>query len=85
MAKRKVPDPEGVEDVMREEKSRGRRRSPVNTDILRGRQRRLQDLRKWLRRDRREDFAEAIRDLGIEPDSPEYQNALRIYDEYHKP
>jgi len=87
MAKRKGPDPEAVQDVMREEKSRGRRPgSPIDTDILRGRQRRLQDLRKWLRRNRREDFAEAIRDhLGIEPDSPEYQNALRIYEEYHKP
>jgi hypothetical protein len=80
--KKDPPDPEGVEDVMREEKSRGRR--PVDTDILRGRQRRLQDLRKWLRRDRAEDFAEAIRDLGIEPDSQEYQDALRIYEEYHK-
>ena len=80
--KKDIPDPEGVQDVMREEKSRGRRPgSPVDTDILRGRKRRLQDLRKLLRINRKEDFVEAIRDdLGLEPNSPLFEDAIHVWE-----
>lgn len=87
MAKPKgVPDPEDIQDVVREEESRGRRpgKRPIDTDILRGRRRRLQDLRKLLRRNRKEDFVEAMRDLGLEPGSAAFEDALQIWKDYRR-
>lgn len=71
-----------LEDVMREEKSRGRR--PIDTEELRVRQRLLKDLRRLLRVDKKQDFVNAMRVLGLEPGSPLFEDALRIWRDVRK-
>ena len=74
-----APDPEDLQDVIREEESRGRR--PIDTDAVRRRKVLLKDFRELLRMDRREDFEEAILDLGIERGSPSFEGAFQIWNE----
>lgn len=83
MAKPKdVPDPQDVQDVMREEKSRGRR--PVDTDKLRERRRIVQSYRRLLRINRKEDFVEAILSLGIKPGSEAFDEFLQTWDDVRR-
>jgi len=74
-----VPDAEDVQDVMREEKSRGRR--PIDTDVLSQREMLRRDFRKLLRIERRGDFEDAILALGLKRGSPPFETALRIWNE----
>ena len=74
-----LPDPQDIQDVVREERSRGRR--PIDSDALRRRRVLLKDFRELLRIDRRGDFEEAILDLGIERGSPLFEDAVQIWDE----
>jgi len=76
------PDPQDIQDVMREEKSRGRR--PVDTDALRERQKLSHHYKRLLRINRREDFIEAIRDLGIQPGSELFDEFLRTWNDVRR-
>jgi hypothetical protein len=69
-------DPD-IQDVMREEKSRGKRR--VDTKALQLKQKRLQVLREALNSETEGEFVEAIRELGLAPDSEELREALKIW------
>lgn len=67
-----------LQDVMKEEKSRGKRR--VDTKALQLRQERLKILREALTNSRTErEFVEAIRELGIADDPEKLREALKIW------
>lgn len=69
-----------VEDVRREEMSRGRR--PVSLEARRQRQELLRDLRKLLEIGTESDFVAAMRALGFEADSSRWDELIRIWREY---
>jgi hypothetical protein len=69
-----------VEDVRREEMSRGRR--PVSLETRRQRQELLHDLRKLLEIGTEDDFVAAMRALGFGTDSPQWDEMIRIWREY---
>jgi hypothetical protein len=70
-------DPD-IQDVMREEKSRGKRR--VDTKALELRQHCLKALREALTNSKTErEFVEAIRELGYGDDSEKLREALKIW------
>jgi len=69
-----------LEDVMIEEKSRGRR--PVDMKTRRQRQKLLRDLRRLLESGDERAFMEAIRSAGLKDGSPEFLNALRVWREF---
>ena len=67
-----------LQNVMKEEKSRGKRR--VDTKVLQLRQERLKILREALTNSRTErEFVEAIRELGIADDPAKLREALKIW------
>lgn len=66
-----------VQDVMREERGRGRR--PVDTDALRERSERLETCRELLQYGNEADVVEAMRGLGVEPGSKAMRDALQIW------
>ena len=70
-----------VRDVIREEKSRGRR--PVDTDALRDYQEKLAKCRELLQYGNESDLRDAIRALGLEDGSPEFVEAIRIWRASH--
>jgi hypothetical protein len=69
-----------VEDVRREEMSRGRR--PISLEARRQRQEILRDLRKLLEIGTEDDFVAAMRALGLQVDSPSWTQILAIWREY---
>ncbi|HUA86846.1 MAG TPA: hypothetical protein VMB85_23475 [Bryobacteraceae bacterium] len=66
-----------LNDVMREEKSRGRR--PIDTQAQREHEEDLRGMRKLLELGTEEEFKEAMRAYGYAEDSPQMLNALRIW------
>jgi hypothetical protein len=72
---RKMAD--DIEDVMREEKSRGKR--PVDTKARRQRQERLMALQEALKARTEREFVEAIRELGYADDPEKLRQALKIW------
>ena len=67
-----------LQNVMKEEKSRGKRR--VDTKVLQLMQERLKILREALTNSRTErEFVEAIRELGIADDPAKLREALKIW------
>jgi sugar diacid utilization regulator len=67
-----------IRDVMKEEKSRGKRR--VDTKALELKQHRLKVLREALRNSKTErEFAETIRELGLADDPEKLREALKIW------
>jgi hypothetical protein len=67
-----------IRDVMKEEKSRGKRR--VDTKALELKQHRLKVLREALRNSKTErEFVEAIRELGLADDPEKLREALKIW------
>ena len=78
--KKKHEESSDVEDVGREEMSRGRR--PVSLETRRQRQEILRDLRKLLEIGTEEEFLSAIRALGLQVDSPNWTEILAIWREY---
>ena len=69
-----------VEDVRREEMSRGRR--PISLETRRQRQELLRDLRKLLELGTEDEFVAAMRALGLQDDSPDWGEILQIWREY---
>jgi hypothetical protein len=74
-----IDDPKNVDimDVMKEEKSRGKRR--VDTKALHLTQERLKLLREALKSETEREFVEAIRELGLADDSEKLREALKIW------
>ena len=72
-----------VEDVIREEVSRGRR--PVDTDALRERQELRARCRELLQYGTEQDVREAMLALGLKDGSPQFLEALRIWRSYRRP
>lgn len=70
----KAPD---IQDVMREEKSRGKR--PVDTKARQLRQQRLKALQEALKARTEREFLEAIRELGYGDDPEKLREALKIW------
>jgi hypothetical protein len=66
-----------IQDVMKEEKSRGKRR--VDTKALRERQELLQGFREALKLRTEHEFVEAIRELGLADDPEKLREALKIW------
>ena len=75
---KKQSDPE-IEDVIREETSRGRR--PIDLRTQRQRQQLLRGLKKLLEHGTEDEFVAAMRALGLGVDSPSFREALRIWRE----
>jgi hypothetical protein len=69
-------DPD-IQDVMREEKSRGKRR--VDAKAIQLTQERLKLLREALNSETEREFVEAIRELGLAGDSEKLREALKIW------
>ena len=66
-------------DVMAQEKSRGRRRNPIDPEERRKRDRLHADLIRALRaRDERK-FLRLLRESGWKDESPEFANALKLF------
>jgi hypothetical protein len=74
-----VDDPKGsdVLDVMREEKSRGKRR--LDTKARRQREELLKGFREALKLRTEREFIDAIRELGFAGDEEKLREALRIW------
>jgi hypothetical protein len=66
-----------IQDVMREEKSRGKRR--VDTGARQLRQERLKALQEALKARTEREFVEAIRELGYAADPEKLREALKIW------
>jgi len=71
------PKSSDIQDVMREEKRRGKRR--VDTKAIQLTQERLKLLREALNSETEREFVEAIRELGFADDSEELSEALKIW------
>jgi hypothetical protein len=71
------PKDSDIQDVMKEEKSRGKRR--VDTKSLHLTQERLNLLREVLKSETEHDFVKAIRELGLADDSEKLSEALKIW------
>jgi hypothetical protein len=69
-----------VDDVRREEMSRGRR--PIDLETRRQRQETLHDLRQLLAVGTEDEFVAAMRALGLRDDSPKWNEILRTWSEY---
>ena len=69
-------DPDG-RDVMREEKSRGKRR--VDIKALRQREQLLRQFREALKLRTEREFVDAIRELGLADDPEKLREALKIW------
>ena len=71
------PRDSDVQDVMREEKSRGKRR--VDLKAIRQREDLLREFREALKLKTEHEFVEAIRELGIVDDPEKLREALKIW------
>ena len=69
-------DPD-IQDVMKEEKSRGKRR--VDMKALRQREELLKGFREALKLRTEREFVEAIRELGFADDPVKMREALKIW------
>ena len=72
--------PGEIDDVRREEESRGRRRydSAARDEARRRRREELEWLRELARTGSQEDFAAGLNERGLMPGSPAYEDALRL-------
>jgi hypothetical protein len=71
------PKDSDIQDVMKEEKGRGKRR--VDTDALRLRQELLAKYRDALKLRTEREFVEAIRGLGVGDDPERLRELLKIW------
>jgi hypothetical protein len=71
------PNDPDIQDVMREEKSRGKR--PVDTKARQLRQERIKALQEALKARTEREFIEAIRELGYGDDPEKLREALKIW------
>ncbi len=76
-------DDTDLEDVLKEETSRGRR--PIDTEARRERQRLRRDYLKLIREGDEEDFLNALRALGLPEGSREFEDFRRIWREVRRP
>jgi hypothetical protein len=72
-----VPQDPDIHDVMREEKSRGKRR--LDLKALRRREELLKRFREALKLRVEREFVDAIRELGLADDPEKLREALKIW------
>jgi len=72
-----VPQDPDIHDVMREEKSRGKRR--LDMKALRQREELLKAFREALKLRVEREFVDAIRELGLADDPEKLREALKIW------
>jgi hypothetical protein len=72
-----VPQDPDIRDVMREEKSRGKRR--LDMKALRRREELLKRFREALKLRTEREFLETIRELGLADDPEKLREALKIW------
>ena len=70
-----------LEEVMKQERQRGRRR-PIDFEAGKRRAETLRSMRKLLESGTEEEFVAAIRAAGLHHGSPEFLEALRIWRGY---
>ncbi len=70
-------DPKDLGDVMKEERSRGRR--PINTDVQRERQLLRQGFLKLIQEGDEKRFLSALHGLGLRAGSPEFEKILKLW------
>ena len=70
-------DPSDLEDVIREERSRGRR--PIDTEAQRKRRERLKMCRELLQYSSEREVREVIFAYGLEDGSPEFLEVIRVW------
>lgn len=70
-------DPTDLDDVIKEERSRGRR--PVDTDIQRERELLRKGFWKLIQTGDERQFLRAIRGLGLQDDSLEFETILKLW------
>jgi 23S rRNA pseudoU1915 N3-methylase RlmH len=68
-------------DVMAEEKSRGRRRRPVDTEARKRTEKRRRQIAKALQEGDERRFLTALRESGMKDESPEFANAVGLFRE----
>lgn len=73
-------DPNDLSDVIREEKSRGRR--PIDTQAEREHQLLVKGYLKLLSERNKQKFLRAIRSLGLQDGSAEFQQAVQAWCEF---
>ena len=66
-----------LDDVLREERARGRR--PVDATARRRRQELVRKLSRTIREGNEREFLRIVRVLGLRDGSPEFANALRLW------
>ncbi len=71
------PEDSDIHDVMKEEKSRGKRR--IDIGARQKRQERLKALQEALKARTEREFVEAIRELGYADDPEKLREALKIW------
>jgi hypothetical protein len=73
-------EPSEIKDVYLRERSRGRKH-PIDVEARRLRNRLLQDMRWLLEYGTEEEMRVAMRALGLQEDSPQWENALEVWRE----
>ena len=69
-----------IDDVIRQDQRRGKRRRPIDIETQRRHNKLLAAVRRCLREHDEETFKEIIAgELGLTPGSPEYVEALRLW------
>ncbi len=76
-------DSTDLDDVIKEEKSRGRR--PVDTDVQRERELLRKGFRKLIQTGDERQFLRAIRGLGLQDDSLEFETILKLWRQICEP
>ena len=79
-----MEDESDIHDVMQEEMRRGMSRRPVDQKTGKERAELLQGFRDLLNEGDEREFLKALRALGINPGSPEYLAALRVWNEQRR-
>lgn len=68
-------------DVMAEEKRRGRKRRPIDTESKRKTERRRNQVAQALREKDERRFLMALRESGVKDESPEFAKAVELFRE----
>ncbi len=79
-----MTDESDIRDVMNEEMRRGKSRRPVDLKTRKERLELLQGFRELLQEGEERDFLKALHALGIDPGSPAFFEARRLWNEYRR-
>jgi len=72
-------DPREIQDVLREEMSRGKTRRPIDTEARKERERLKRDYLRLILEGDEEAFVNALRALGLQAGSKEFEKHLKAW------